>query len=236
MLVRLDPKTKAMTILSFPRDLVVDIPGHGRRPINHAFALGKERLALQTVNGAHRHQAELPRAGQLQGLRGHGRRLRPGSGSRSTAATTTRTSAPSGTDFDDINLQPGYQPLDGAKGLDFVRHRHSDSDIMRVGRQQAFISEFKKRLDIWTAAQATSSRLIGIAKDNVKILGAAKGGAPDIDTFQEYGSLLTEVGSNVVSVQLSVDEVLRLTRELGGGPPSGHRDPARDQRVPASPT
>ena len=50
MLVRLDPKTKTMSILSFPRDLMVDIPGYGRRPINDAFALGKERLALQTVN------------------------------------------------------------------------------------------------------------------------------------------------------------------------------------------
>jgi len=34
---------------------------------------------------------------------------------------------PSG--FATINLQPGYQQLDGQQALDFVRYRHTDSDI-----------------------------------------------------------------------------------------------------------
>ena len=49
MLVRLDPRTKTMSMLSFPRDLVVNVPGYGRRPINEAFELGAEPLALATV-------------------------------------------------------------------------------------------------------------------------------------------------------------------------------------------
>ena len=43
------PQVESMSILNFPRDLVVDIPGHGSQPINQAFALGGEKLALQTV-------------------------------------------------------------------------------------------------------------------------------------------------------------------------------------------
>ena len=35
-----------------------------------------------------------------------------------------------------INLQPGYQQLDGYQALDFVRFRHTDSDLYRIARQQ----------------------------------------------------------------------------------------------------
>jgi LCP family protein required for cell wall assembly len=199
MLVRLDPKTKTMSILSFPRDLMVDIPGQGHLPINEAFARGKERLALQTVNALTGIRPNYLVPVNFKGFEDIVDAFGP-VWVEVDRRYYNKNLGTINTDFDEINLQPGYQPLDGSKGLDFVRHRHSDSDIMRVGRQQAFISEFKKRLDVWTAARDIF-RLIGIAKDNVKILGAAKGGAPDIDTFQEYGSLLTEVG-NVDNVQI----------------------------------
>ena len=35
-----------------------------------------------------------------------------------------------------INLEPGYQRLDGQQALDFVRFRHTDSDLYRLARQQ----------------------------------------------------------------------------------------------------
>ena len=35
--------------MSLPRDLVVDIPGHGRDRLNAAFALGEDKLTLRTV-------------------------------------------------------------------------------------------------------------------------------------------------------------------------------------------
>ncbi len=38
MLVRLDPRQQATAVLNIPRDLVVEIPGHGRRKINEAYA------------------------------------------------------------------------------------------------------------------------------------------------------------------------------------------------------
>jgi LCP family protein required for cell wall assembly len=203
MLVRLDPKTKAMTVMSFPRDLVVDIPGHGAQPINQAFALGGEKLALQTVK-------------QLTGItpnylvpvnfKGFEELVNVFGGvwvevDRRYYNKNTGTES---TNYDEINLEPGYQRLTGKQALDFARYRHSDSDVARVGRQQSFIREFKKRLDLWTAAKDLF-KLIGVAKDNVKILGAA-GAAPDTDTFLEYGRLMGEIGGNVISVQLSVGE------------------------------
>src|SRR2546423_1735490 len=45
-----------------------------------------------------------------------------------------------------INLQPGYQRLNGSDALDFVRYRHTDSDLYRVARQQAFVKAFKDQV------------------------------------------------------------------------------------------
>ena len=49
------------------------------------------------------------------------------------------------TNYDEIDLQPGYQKLDGADALDFVRYRHTDSDYARIARQQMFLSELKRQ-------------------------------------------------------------------------------------------
>jgi anionic cell wall polymer biosynthesis LytR-Cps2A-Psr (LCP) family protein len=49
MLVRLDPKQRATTVLSIPRDLKVAIRGHSVAKINDAYALGGPDLAIQTV-------------------------------------------------------------------------------------------------------------------------------------------------------------------------------------------
>src|SRR3990172_846423 len=49
MLVRVDPKGESASILSIPRDLIVDIPGHGQDKINAAFAIGDVPLAIDSV-------------------------------------------------------------------------------------------------------------------------------------------------------------------------------------------
>src|SRR5215207_2288169 len=51
MLVRTDPDKHRITYLSIPRDLRVDIPGHGTGKINAAFALGGPALAMRTITG-----------------------------------------------------------------------------------------------------------------------------------------------------------------------------------------
>jgi polyisoprenyl-teichoic acid--peptidoglycan teichoic acid transferase len=49
MLVRTDPDKHRISYLSIPRDLRVDIPGHGTGKINAAFALGGPALAMRTI-------------------------------------------------------------------------------------------------------------------------------------------------------------------------------------------
>jgi polyisoprenyl-teichoic acid--peptidoglycan teichoic acid transferase len=49
MVVRTDPDRKRIAYLSIPRDLRVEIPGHGTRKINNAMQIGGAALALRTV-------------------------------------------------------------------------------------------------------------------------------------------------------------------------------------------
>ena len=46
---------------------------------------------------------------------------------------------PLGTGYTAINLQPGYQKLCYEDALSYVRYRHTDSDFVRVARQQDFM-------------------------------------------------------------------------------------------------
>ena len=45
-----------------------------------------------------------------------------------------------------INLFPGYQKLGGYQALDYVRYRHTDSDLYRLARQQLFVHAFKNQI------------------------------------------------------------------------------------------
>ncbi len=49
ILVHADPDENYLSMLSLPRDLRVEIPGHGEDKLNAAYALGGEELAIQTV-------------------------------------------------------------------------------------------------------------------------------------------------------------------------------------------
>ncbi len=50
MIVSINPKNKALSLVSIPRDTYVNIPGRGMDKINHAYAFGREQLAIKTIN------------------------------------------------------------------------------------------------------------------------------------------------------------------------------------------
>ncbi len=50
MLLYLDPEKVEGSLLSIPRDTLVEIPGHGEDKINAAYAFGQEELMLKTVS------------------------------------------------------------------------------------------------------------------------------------------------------------------------------------------
>ena len=84
-----------------------------------------------------------------------------------------------------INLQPGYQRLTGGAALDFVRYRHTDSDLYRNARQQLFVQALKEQFSSSFSVSDIPS-LVGAVSDNVKI--ALPGGHHlSIDVLAGYG-------------------------------------------------
>ena len=51
MLLHINPLEKRASLLSIPRDTLVDIPGYSEDKINAAYALGGEELMIKTVSG-----------------------------------------------------------------------------------------------------------------------------------------------------------------------------------------
>ena len=83
-----------------------------------------------------------------------------------------------------INLVPGYQKLTGYQALDFVRYRHTDSDLTRVARQQLFVKSFKSQIKS-EASLTTLPKVISTITKNVEV-GVGGGAELDGDTVLGY--------------------------------------------------
>jgi hypothetical protein len=105
-----------------------------------------------------------------------------------------------------IDLRAGYQKLSGLQALEYVRYRHGDSDFLRTARQQAFVREFKRRLDIWSAGTNIFSLLDSLPND-LKVRGSAKGQSVGPRTILRYVKLLAEIPrGKMVQVRLVGEE------------------------------
>jgi LCP family protein required for cell wall assembly len=175
MLVRLDPDQIATTVMSIPRDLVTDIPGHGRGKINGAYALGGLNLTLKTVKallGGHDATTGAPgkpfEINHAIGVNFSGfRRVVNFVGCVYTDVDRryfhSNAGLPPAAQYAEIDVQPGYQRLCGQRALDYVRFRHADSDFVRAARQQAFLRAAK--------SQIGTSRLVKDIDPLAKIIG-----------------------------------------------------------------
>ena len=201
MMVRIDPRTKTISLLSFPRDLIVDVPGYGRRPINEAYDIGQEPLALATVKELTGVQINYLIPVDFRAFN----RIVGTFGGVWLPIDRRYYNVNDGTEahnYMSINIQPGYQLLRGNDSLAFARFRHLDSDLIRISRQQTFVREFKKRVDNWGLATRLIE-VISILRDNIKILGSNKKPA-DAKTLLEYGQLMASIPrGNMQQVRLS---------------------------------
>jgi LCP family protein required for cell wall assembly len=75
-----------------------------------------------------------------------------------------------------INLFPGYQQLSGRQTLDYVRYRHTDSDLYRVARQQQFVKAFKGQIQESFGPTALP-KVVNAITHNVEV---AQGGGADV--------------------------------------------------------
>jgi len=163
LLVRFDPEQGQTSVLSIPRDLMVNItmPSgqvYPNEKINAAYTLGSQAgganeasvLAAETI--VHEVFPEL--AGQLNGIidvnfsgfikvvdtLGCAYVMVDHRYYNENVGTTE-------TDYTSINLQPGYQKLCYENALDYVRYRHTDDDFVRVARQQDFLRDLREQVN-----------------------------------------------------------------------------------------
>lgn len=148
MLLRLDPDRNAIAVMSIPRDLKVEIPGYGTGKFNEAYSYGGPKLTLQTVKQLTglqiNHVVNVDFLGFVRAVYAIGcvyvdidRRY-----------FHSNAGLPASEQYSEINVQPGYQLLCGKKGLQYVRYRHTDTDLVRSARQQDFISAARQRVSV----------------------------------------------------------------------------------------
>lgn len=137
LLVRLNAASKTINVISVPRDLEVDIPGVGTTKINAAYADGGPNLLVKTLRQQVFHGLQVNHIVDINF--GGFVDLVNAIGCVYADIDHRYYNNTALTDYSSINIQPGYQKLCGTLALEFVRFRHTDSDLVRNARQQDFI-------------------------------------------------------------------------------------------------
>ena len=148
ILLRLDPDQNAIALMSIPRDLKVEIPGVGTDKFNAAYAYGGPKLTLQVVKELTglpiNHVVNVDYLGFVRAVDAIGcvyvdvdRRY-----------YHSNVGLPVSEQYSEINVKPGYQLLCGKKALQYVRYRHTDTDLVRAARQQDFLSDARQRVPV----------------------------------------------------------------------------------------
>jgi polyisoprenyl-teichoic acid--peptidoglycan teichoic acid transferase len=160
LLVRFDPEQGQTSVLSIPRDLLVNIEtrngeSYPKEKINAAYTIGNK---LGGTKGGMVLAAETIEREVFPGLKLNGIvdvsfqgfiRVVDTLGCAYVNVDHHYYNANVGsteTDYTSINLQPGYQKLCYENALDYVRYRHTDSDFVRVARQQDFLRDLREQI------------------------------------------------------------------------------------------
>ncbi|MFM8998648.1 MAG: LCP family protein [Actinomycetota bacterium] len=138
ILVRTEPDAKRATFLSFPRDLWVEIPGHGEDRINAAFEGGLEGGGAQLVAATVTALTGIPVDHVLYvSLAGFQHVV------DALGGVELCLPEPMVDPLTKLDLPAGCQTLDGAASLAYVRTRHQPCDripdFARIARQQQFL-------------------------------------------------------------------------------------------------
>jgi polyisoprenyl-teichoic acid--peptidoglycan teichoic acid transferase len=226
MLVRVDPR-KGVALLSFPRDLKVSIPGHGTDKINVAYTLGGPKLTIKTVKQLTglgiNHYVDVNFRGFKEGVDALGcvyvdvdrRYFNDNSG------------LGAGQQYAVINVRPGYQKMCGQRALEYVRYRHTDTDIVRGARQQDFLRQIRQQLSVGELI-SNNQKLIDIFADNTasdirsssalrKLLKAALGVISKPITQVRFHTRLGEsyVFASAPQVRQAVRQFLKVSASKG---------------------
>ncbi|EDL66231.1 LCP family protein [Bacillus sp. SG-1] len=137
MIAQVDPKTNETKIVSFMRDMYVEIPGYQNYKLNTAFFLGGPDLLRQTLKHNFGVDVQYYMIVDFKGFE-----------------QSIDVLAPNGIEIDvekamseniGVSLEPGLQNLNGKELLGYARFRaDAEGDHGRVNRQQEVIAAVKE--------------------------------------------------------------------------------------------
>jgi polyisoprenyl-teichoic acid--peptidoglycan teichoic acid transferase len=156
-----------ITVMSLPRDLKVNIPGHGIDRFNAAYTYGGPKLALKVVK-------------QLTGLDNINHVVNVDFNGFADAVNAidcvyvdvdhhyyhSNVGLAASEQYAEIDVGAGYQRMCGYNALQYVRYRHEDNDLVRAARQQEFLREARQELPASKIAE-NRNQLIEILKKYV---------------------------------------------------------------------
>jgi polyisoprenyl-teichoic acid--peptidoglycan teichoic acid transferase len=154
LLVRLNPSASTINVLSVPRDLSVRIPGLGNEKLNAAYGAGGPGVLLRVLRTQVfpglkvNHIIDFNFQGFADLVNGLGCVYGDVDHRYLNVNGTGNANAP--TDYSSIDVQAGYQQLCGPQALQFVRFRHTDSDLVREVRQQDFLRWVSDSISVGT--------------------------------------------------------------------------------------
>lgn len=143
LLLRLDPKDKSVKVLSIPKDSQVVIPGIGLAKISLANARGGSALAARTVSRT-LNNVPIDRYVRIStdGLRELVELL-----GGVEVFVPVQMSSENAIQRMDIDLEPGWQNLNGDQAQQFARFSDAPiGDLARIQRQQALLKALCDRL------------------------------------------------------------------------------------------
>lgn len=163
LLIKFDPETNKIVMLSVPRDTRTEIEGHGMKKINAANVEGGPALTAKTVSN-------------LLGGVGVDRYIRInvlGVSKLIEALGGVNIYVPKDMKYRDdsqhlyINLKAGQQHLNGEQALQLLRYRHDElGDIGRIQRQQMVLrSLIEQTLNPKTLTRVPE--ILNVVKENI---------------------------------------------------------------------
>ena len=148
MLLRLDPDSGQIALMSIPRDLKVEIPGVGTDKFNAAYSYGGPELTIKTIKSLTgldiNHVINIDFQGFAEAIDAVGcvfidvdRKY-----------YHSNEGLPAELQYAEIDIEAGYQKLCGPDALEYARYRHTDTDLVRAARQQSLLGQVRARLSI----------------------------------------------------------------------------------------
>lgn len=135
MLVSVNPVTYQASVLSIPRDTLVNIPGVGETKINEANYFGGPHLAVKLVEQT----LHVPVDYYMETTMWNFEKIINSLGGLTVDVTQPMNYGGVGNPLD-IHLKPGVQKLNGQQVLEYVRFRHEPlGDISRIQQQQYIV-------------------------------------------------------------------------------------------------